>query len=288
MAKLTLLIGLPASGKSTLAQEMLEKSGNSIRINKDLLRTMLHFDKWSGRNEGLTQVASTTLAKQFLIAGKSVIIDDTNLNPNTIAAWQGLVSSVPTAKLEIVKLDTPWQECIERDRKREKRVGDAVIKNMALRYGLVERPLKGYVLCDIDGTIADTRHRLHFVQGEKKDWKGFFSQMHLDPVRAETFKIINDLCAEGYTLIFVSARPENYRDVTEQWLAENVGIKYFTLIMRKAGDKRDDDIVKKELLDAFFPDRSLIYKVIDDRPRVIRMWRDNGLEVVDVGNGIDF
>ncbi len=28
---------------------------------------------------------------------------------------------------------------------------------------------------DIDGTLADITHRLHFIQGEKKDWDAFFA-----------------------------------------------------------------------------------------------------------------
>lgn len=49
--------GLPGSGKSTKAEEIVEHDGkgNTVRLNRDLLRTMLHFDKWSGRNEGITK-----------------------------------------------------------------------------------------------------------------------------------------------------------------------------------------------------------------------------------------
>jgi FMN phosphatase YigB (HAD superfamily) len=31
---------------------------------------------------------------------------------------------------------------------------------------------------DIDGTLADISHRLHFIQQEPKDWRGFYSEMH--------------------------------------------------------------------------------------------------------------
>jgi hypothetical protein len=58
--------------------------------------------------------------------------------------------------------------------------------------------------------------------------------------------------------------------------------------MRRADDMRDDTIVKKQMLDTYFPDTSKIEAVIDDRPPVIRMWRENGLNVIDVGKGIEF
>ena len=31
-----------------------------------------------------------------------------------------------------------------------------------------------FIIVDIDGTIADCSHRLHYIKGEKKDWNSFF------------------------------------------------------------------------------------------------------------------
>ena len=45
--------------------------------------------------------------------------------------------------------------------------------------------------------------------------------------------------------------------------------------MRENGDYRSDDIVKQEILDLCF-DKDNIELVIDDRPRVVRMWESNG------------
>ncbi len=73
-----------------------------------------------------------------------------------------------------------------------------------------------------------------------------------------------------------------------QWLDKNYLTFAFTLIMRAANDKRDDTEVKAEMLKTHFPDQSQISMVIDDRPSVIRMWRDLGLTVVDVGKGVEF
>lgn len=261
--------------------------GNAVRINKDLLRTMLHFDKFTGINEGLTRDAARSLAKEFLSKDINVIIDDTNLNAGTMQGWKDLGKELG-ATIEVLNIDAEWQECVLRDSGRAKSVGKNVIFQMALRYGMVKKPEKGYVLCDIDGTIADTTHRLHYLEGEKRDWKGFFSMMKWDPLRVQTYRILNDLHDKGYKIIFVSARPEDYREVTEWWLKNQVPLPYMTLIMRKSGDKRDDDVIKAEILQTYFPDKSVIHCVIDDRPRVIRMWKSHGLEVIDVGKGIEF
>ena len=282
MAKMTIMVGLPASGKSTVAEQLLTV-GNTIRINKDLLRTMLHFDKWSGRNESTTREASRLIAKWFLINGKSVIIDDTNLNPSTVQSWVDLAKECD-AKIEYNKLDTSVVECIERDSKREKKVGKHVIQKMALQH---LDWLKGTetIVCDIDGTLADCEHRRHHLQGETKDWHGFFNDMLKDTLREDVYI---QYMAEGYKKlrIIVSARPEDYRSMTEHWLQKE-GVLYDILIMREKGDSRPDTEVKKDIYDKYL--RKLnVTTVIDDRPSVIKMWREQGLNVIDVGNGIDF
>lgn len=281
--------GLPASGKSTRAEELITEMGNVVRINKDLIRTMLHFDKFTGRNEGMTRDAVRAVARQFLTNNVNVIIDDTNLNPGTLQSWKDLAKEL-NAKVEVIRIDTPVMECVLRDNAREKQVGSTVIKNMALQYGLIESNAK-VVICDIDGTIADTSHRTHFVkkpEGEKKDWKGFFEAMDQDPVRENVRTMLIDYYNKGFTIVFMSGRPDNYKERTLAWLEKNKLTFAFTLMMRRAYDKREDTEVKKQMLNTYFTDKKNIHVVIDDRPSVIRMWKEEGLDVIDVGDGVEF
>lgn len=288
MSKMIIMQGLPASGKSTKVKELQETMGNAVRINKDLLRTMLHFDRFSGYNEHLTGDAARALARYYLTSNVNVIIDDTNLNPSTLQSWKDLAREL-NVKVEIERLETTPFECILRDAAREKSVGKSVIVNMGLQYGLITP--ENVVICDIDGTIADTTHRVHFVtdlKDGKKDWKGFFGAMDKDPVREQVRAVLIDLYNKGMNIVFMSGRPDNYKQVTLDWLARNNLDFAITLIMRRADDKRDDTEVKKQMLNTYFSDLSKIHTVIDDRPSVIRMWREQGLEVIDVGKGIEF
>lgn len=279
--------GLPASGKSTKAKELIDERGHTVRINKDLLRTMLHFDKWNGKNEKITQDASKALVLSLLMQGVNVIVDDTNLNDGTLDSYRQLAKTA-NAKLEYVDLtNVDIAICLNRDAQRQKKVGKDVIVNMALRTGLYEVP-GPIVICDLDGTLCNIEHRLHYVKGERKDWKGFYDHISEDSVNVEVAKMIWDARLEGKSIVFVSGRPEDYKGVTLKWL-EDHGINYFTtIIMRKAGDSRADDIVKEEILHTYFKNIDDIALVIDDRPRVIRMWQKNGLQVKDVGSGIEF
>lgn len=281
-----MLSGLPASGKSTRAKEIVAQ-GNWIRVNRDLLRTMLHFDKWTGKNEEMTTLIEMGIARRALLLNKNVVVDDCNLNPKNKEMWAE-VARESEASFSTERIDTGWMECVMRDKDRPNAVGSIVIKNMAIQYGLETFKPDSIVICDIDGTLADCEHRKHWLKGEKKDWKGFFSEMHKDTVRKEVATKIIDLYNKGKGIIFVSARPEGYRDITLKWLEEN-GLGFgFTILMRRDGDSRPDTEVKQQILSTFFKDKSVIHKVIDDRPSVIRMWRANGLEVEDVGKGEEF
>lgn len=288
MSKMIIMQGLPASGKSTKAEEILRTNGRCVRINKDLLRTMLHFGKFTGKNESMTRHASRQIAEFFLTSDTNVIIDDTNLNPGTVQGWVELAKKVG-AKIEYCVMDTSVQECLDRDAQREGRVGDHVIFKMALEH-------KGFgkgepaIICDLDGTIADIRHRLHFVKDkDPKDWDGFFKAISGDSPREDIIQqVMAD--AEGSMLIFVSGRPERCRKDTERWLNDHIflhRIRTPMLIMRENHDKRPDTETKAEIYDRYLKDLAII-RVYDDRPSVIRMWREKGLNVVDVGQGVEF
>lgn len=293
MSKMIIMQGLPASGKSTRAKEIVEAEGNTVRINKDLLRTMLHFDKFTGKNEGATRDAARVLAKHFLSlphGGANVVVDDTNLNPGTLQSWKDLAKEVG-AKIQYERIETPYHICLQRDRDREKHVGDHVITGMALQYGFYPKPDKGVVLCDLDGTLCDIKHRLPFVknipEGGKKDWKSFFAAIPKDKVRQDVLEMVQGYASKGHQIFFVSARPDTYRGPTEKWLFENYAAPYAGLIMRPGHDSRDDELVKGEMYDKYFS-KFPTEAVIDDRPRVIRMWRAKGLNVIDVGAGVEF
>lgn len=276
--------GLPASGKSTKAKEICAQ-GEYIRVNRDLIREMMHFGKWSGKNERKVVELETALALQYLRDDVSVVVDDCNLNPENETMWRG-VAELAGAKFEIENIDTEVGTCLIRDLNRDKKVGGHVIIGMALQYNLLTLNSK-VIVCDIDGTIADIQHRLHWVKGEEKNWDRFFAEMHKDTVREGTHMMLKEYHKNGYEIIFVSARPEDYREVTENWLLENVDVPYLTLLMRPSNDKREDSIVKTEIYNKFLKNLD-IETVIDDRPRVIRAWQALGLPVIDVGDGIDF
>jgi len=135
------------------------------------------------------------------------------------------------------------------------------------------------VIVDIDGTLADIQHRLHFVQGPgKKRWTQFFCAMDEDKPVEIVVRWVNNLSPE-YKAVLITGRNDEYRRETEEWL-ERHGVRHAKLLMRRAGDHRPDTIVKRELLDQV--GRENVAFVIDDLPSVCAMYRECGLRVFQV------
>src|SRR5947208_739238 len=124
------LKGLPASGKSTFAKDLVAKEPDRwVRVNKDSLRTMLHYGKWSRGREKTVQAMQRAMAEEALRAGMSVIVDDTNLAPKHEETYR-LMAERHGAEFEVKAFDATVEECIERDRKRLNPVGKDVILRM--------------------------------------------------------------------------------------------------------------------------------------------------------------
>ena len=142
------------------------------------------------------------------------------------------------------------------------------------------------IIFDIDGTLADVQHRLHHLP----DWNRFFAEMGNDPEISEVCwladKLIHasmfedaDKSEPDFRVIVVSARPDDYRKVTQNWLQST--LRWYAWIdkiyMRKSGDFRQDSIVKAEILQQIIDDGYEPWLVIDDRPQVVEMWRSYGI-----------
>lgn len=141
------------------------------------------------------------------------------------------------------------------------------------------------IICDIDGTIANLEHRLHFIKDGNRDWDSFYEEMVNDEPITD---VMQKVAEHNLPIILVSGRPGNYRQLTEAWLSDNLTFGYEHLLMRPAGDYRQDDIIKEEIYTKCIEPYHDVELVYDDRPRVIRMWERLGLKVVDCGSGIEF
>jgi predicted kinase len=270
--------GLPGSGKSTFAKQMLtDNPGMYKRINRDELRMMFDHGHHSDSNEKFIRRVRDLLIIKSLDAGKSVIVDDTNLSEKTVEKIRNLVNdynkSHPDEEepvgIEIKEMETPLAECIVRDAQREKPVGAGVIKKMHRQfcisdpeYVVQDETLPKAIVCDMDGTLA--------LLNGRNPYDSLACELDLpNPPVVNLVRIMQDA---GYKLILVSGRKDDCMGQTQNWLAR-LGIQYELLLMRGHKDNRKDSIVKREIFDNFIKDKFYIEFVLDDRSQVVDMWR---------------
>ena len=99
--------------------------------------------------------------------------------------------------------------------------------------------------------------------------------------------MVKTLKEAGNTILIVTARSDEYRDVTERWLNEKAGLEgvFEKVYMREEGDYRDDNIVKREILSNIRLDGYDPYMALDDRGMVVDMWREEGIRCLQVRDG---
>ncbi len=130
------------------------------------------------------------------------------------------------------------------------------------------------VIFDIDGTLADISERAHHVRTKPKNWNAFNAGMAQDKAIHSMVRLCNILYASGIHIILCSGRNEKNRPETVEWLSRQ-GVNYHELLLRKDEDFRSDAIVKREILGTL--DKSNVLFVVEDRSRVVEMWRSEGL-----------
>ena len=278
-----MLKGLPGSGKSTWALEQVASKRQFIRINKDDLRAMCHNGKWDGKREKDILRMRDAMIVAGIKAGCHVIVDDTNLHPKHETRLRELAEENGVG-FTIQEFDTPLDECIRRDAKRAKPVGEKVIRDM-WRSFVRETPepqnpnAKKAIIVDVDGTLA--------IMGDRSPYDDHLAD--IDTWNEDVARVVfsmYDQHRDSMDLIIMSGRDRGRSyDVTVKWLHRH-GMYPDMVLMRPAGDTRKDAIVKRELYDRYVRDNYNVVMVFDDRDQVVAMWRDElGLPCMQVNWG---
>lgn len=123
----------------------------------------------------------------------------------------------------------------------------------------------GIAVFDIDGVVADVRHRLHLLERRPKDWPGFFAAAGADPGLAEGIDRVRAAAAE-HEVVWLTGRPDSLRAVTRRWLADR-NLPTTELIMRGRRDFRPAPVLKVAELDRLRDRRVELF--VDDDAAVI-------------------
>jgi len=169
---------------------------------------------------------------------------------------------------------------------------------------------KNTVIFDLDGTLAIIEKR-RLISGKtsdgketkKMDWDVFFDpeNIQLDEPNLPVIKMAQLFKQDGFKIIIFSGRNDRSFFATKDWLKVN-DVPHDLLVMRPDKFQKDswpiadgnpatkamrfmpDEILKKEMLDTFANIED-VFLVVDDRNKVVKMWRDLGLNTFQVAPG---
>lgn len=277
--QLIMLRGLPASGKSTWAKEQIAKGDGKIkRVNKDDLRAMVDGGKWSKQREKHILSLRNSHIIDALFDGYSVIVDDTNFSPSHESKLRHMAEELEV-EFVIKEFYVPPTVAEERDALRPNGVGAKVIRRMWRESVCKPAPAattgRPAVVCDLDGTLCDISHRSPYDASKCGD----------DVIAHKVANLLDYYTGRGLQLFFCSGREAKYRPETEEWLKRH-GFNDYILMMRDTNDTRPDWIVKREIYETELKGRYDIEIVLDDRQQVVDMWREEGLTVLQVADGV--
>ncbi|MBI1376159.1 MAG: hypothetical protein GC157_01535 [Frankiales bacterium] len=149
----------------------------------------------------------------------------------------------------------------------------------AARAALAE-PADGSTVAvlDVDGVLADVRHRLHHVERTPKDWGAFFAAMDADGPLEVGIELARLLDEAGHGIVYLTGRQEAHRGLTERWMREQ-GLPEGRLVMRPSSDRRPARQFKPSALRRIAASARVVV-VVDDDDAVVRVLAQEGWPVV--------
>jgi predicted kinase len=127
-----ILVGLSASGKSSVA-EALAKFHNADLVSSDVIRGELSFVEDQSRNEEVFNIFHKRI-RDGLNAGRSVIADATNITIKSRKQIIDIAKRIPNVEIVCVLMATPWETCVERDKKRNRSVSEEVLRRQLMKF----------------------------------------------------------------------------------------------------------------------------------------------------------
>lgn len=137
------------------------------------------------------------------------------------------------------------------------------------------------IIVDLDGTLC--------LRGDRHPHDE--TRVGHDTVNVPVLTAVQGFHIIGHLILFTSGRHEGCRADTEMWLLRHLmhpsgqHIPYEKLLMRADGDNRNDALVKFEMYQEHIFDKYTVTAVLDDRNRVVDMWRGLGLTCMQVAPG---
>jgi predicted kinase len=317
--ELVITRGISGSGKSTKAKAWVaEDPANRRRVNRDNLRMavygayVLEADNVDGglsvsqKENYITEIQANAV-RNFLRAGYSVIVDDTNLLGPIVRGWYSVANEF-NVKFTVMDVEVTLADALKNNAKRASLGGrdvpthvierqfkkhtcnasgklnkvppletDSGKKTSGAKYVADETKPKAWIF-DVDGTLT--------VAGGRNIYDE--TRVYNDAPNWPVVNLAKTLIASGAQVIITSARSEFCRTDTERWLREVAGIDHSALFLRTVEEQQNkikDNVVKLRLFNTYIRNDYNIQGVFDDRDAVVALWRELGLFCAQVNYG---
>jgi predicted kinase len=304
MNELRILVGVPGSGKSTYANQLVKSEPSFVKLSRDEFRHMLKDAWFPGEEvEHLVTALIDGATKSALSKGFDVILDNTHCTlrtlKDTIRKW-GKESRIV---IKYIGEELTPKQLRERNNTRDKPVPEAVLDKMQKGFTAVckakkdiqalvnevatsalptqsafkqDESLPKALLFDIDGNVAHMNDKRGPFEWHKVDMD--------DP--DENILNLARALSKSYKIVFMSGRDESCRELTIEWLQAYYKNEEIELYMRPKNNFQKDNLVKLDLFNKYVKDKYYIEAVFDDRDQVVAMWRNElGLKCVQTAYG---
>lgn len=300
--RIIILVGVAGAGKSTWCHDYIQRNPNTLRVNRDTIRQQLfamprkayytQLDMVLRQKEEIVSYIELANIRTAVESGYDVVIDNTNLKKTYIDKY---LKEFPEVDVAVEVFHTPLAECISRDAQRgEDAVGEEVIQKQYKSFqALKKSPLlqkkarqahlctpivqnvslpAGYVF-DIDGTLADNRHRSPYA------WHLVDKDNVIEGVRSTLVA----LHSTGYKIAICTGRDGVCEQKTREWLTTH-NIPFDMFYIRPVKNKEPDWVVKERMWRDIATKINIV-AIFDDRNSVVKHGRKCGLQVYQVNDG---
>lgn len=141
---------------------------------------------------------------------------------------------------------------------------------------------------DIDGTLANTDVYLHYIRNLKndpnfvKDYDAYHKATMNAEVHYDVLDMMKQSIADGYDVIIMTSRREQWRPETVYWLTKH-NIPHHALFMRDNNDERGHRECKNSLYNTITPYWNICF-AIDDNEDIVNMWKEYGINTIHYGS----
>lgn len=133
--------------------------------------------------------------------------------------------------------------------------------------------MRQVIFCDLDSTIADTRHRHHMIgkgsERDSTDWVAYSMACEDDEPMHGTVRLLQLLKQAGHDIVILSGRSIEAEELTRAWLSRH-GVPHDEVLLRSADDLRSNGESKAARLQEWLTanEEAMAALMLDDWPEV--------------------